>query len=145
MNVTKIFTGLVVTLIALMGSVGYFASINEHAGVENNKTVSVEQDFKDFQNRINDNDPSTEQDLKTKLEKLSDPTDDPLSTVSAGLTFVPKVIEVLVSPITFVHSYIDSFTEQLPQLPGWFGGGLKLLFDIALLLSIVGMYLRYKP
>jgi len=145
MNVTKIFSGLVVTLIAMMGTVGFMTSLGENAGVDTNKTISVEEDFNKFKDNINDNDPSTTQDLKTKLTVLSDPTEDFSSTISAGLSFVPKVIKIILSPISFVHGYIDSVAVQIPQLPGWVSGGLKLLFDVALLLAVVGMYLRYKP
>lgn len=145
MNVTKIFTGLVVTLITLIGTSSFYASINSNAGVSDNKSIAVQEDFKEFKNNINDNNASTKGDLKTKLEILSNPEDDPLSTVSAGLTFVPQILEILFSPITFVHSYIDSVGGQVAQLPYWVTSGLKLLFDLSLLLAIVGMYLRYKP
>lgn len=145
MNVTKIFSGLVVTLIALMGSVGFMTSLGDQAGVNTNKTISVEKDFKEFKGNINDNDPSTTQDLKTKLTVLSDPTEDFSSTISAGLSFVPKVIKIILSPISFVHGYIDSVFVQVSQMPGWASGGLKLFFDVVLLLAVVGMYLRYKP
>jgi hypothetical protein len=117
------------------------ADINQKYGVQNNHSVSAEDEYQDLQNTIK-SDKANNTGLLEKTRTLSDPLSDPFATIGAGLFIVPQLLSLLTAPLDIMDAFLGDLGGTLAFIPPRVRGFLYLIFAAALIFGVIELLLR---
>lgn len=95
---------LVFGFIFTMYNAAHF-DVNSSYGVQNNQTVSVQEEYNDLQENVKSDD-SDNKGLLEKMKTLSNPAEDPFASIGAGLFILPQLVGVLTAPLSIASSIV---------------------------------------
>lgn len=147
MRLTQLFPALLAFMLVLIGFMSFYTGVGDAVNKEPDKSLETEDRLNELEGDINnESDPNSNEHLYGVISNL-DPREDTSITqfLSASISVVPAIVNVVTGPIDVVHALIDDIADTFPWIPGYITTILKLAFDISVLLAIVGMYLRYSP
>jgi len=123
------FVTLVVFFGLLTGGTVFMGDVFTKHNVDQSDSLQVNKQYEDLKNNS--------QSVQTKLKTLTSTDGSFVDTASAGITIVPKTLNLLSKPLEIALSTIGAVqTTYQTLIPGWFATMLQLLLTLSIMFGI---------
>ena len=146
MKPSDIYISFFVFLALFTGFTGFQTSLYDNHNVESQTTVSVDQEFEQAQRNLGVGE--FQNNSESLYYKIANPKERTgigvVDQAVAGILVVPRFIDVMLSPINILSSFIDGMQAQYSWIPGFIFIAVEGSLYILLGFAVLSVYLGIK-
>lgn len=151
----KYYIGTVMFLGLMVGMFSVHADMNDRAGISNNKTADLQQEYDAMQESLygEDKKPGVEGGcsnntgdcgLYENVKTLSNPLEDVFSTAGAAFYIIPQLMSFLLAPVQILYQTVQSIMASFPMIPTWIETFITFIITAGISFAIIAAVLRWR-